>query len=37
LLRKAKEKAALSGDNSGFSPFMVSIYNEARTYFQQNT
>jgi hypothetical protein len=23
LLRKAKEKAALSGDNSGFSPFLV--------------
>ena len=36
LLRKTKEKAALSGDNLGFNPFMVSIYNEARTYFQQN-
>jgi len=35
-LRAAKEKAALAGDNSGFSPFLVSIYNEARTYFQEN-
>ncbi|MCB9820050.1 hypothetical protein H6796_01985 [Candidatus Nomurabacteria bacterium] len=35
-LRATKEKAALAGDNSDFSPFLVSIYNEARTYFQQN-
>ena len=36
LLRKTKEKAALSGDNLGFDPFLVSIYNEARTYFEEN-
>jgi hypothetical protein len=35
-LRAAKEKAALSGDISAKSCNLVSIYNEARTYFQQN-
>jgi len=33
LLRKTKEKIARMGDNSDFSPFLVSLYDEARTYF----
>ena len=36
LLRKTKEKAALSGDNLQFSTILAHFYNEARTYFQQN-
>ena len=36
LLRKTKEKIARMGDNSDFSQFMVSMYNEARTYFEEN-
>ena len=35
LLRKTKEKIARMGDNSDFSQFLVSIYNEARTYFEE--
>ena len=32
-LRAAKEKTAHLRRNSDFSPFLVCLYNEARTYF----
>ena len=35
LLRKTKEKAALSGDQFNFLPSMVSLYDKARTYFEE--
>ena len=31
-LRAAKEKAALTGDNSDFVPILVAFYDYARTY-----
>ena len=32
-LRAAKEKAALTGDNSNFFPILVAFYDHASTYF----
>jgi len=36
LLRKTKEKAAHSGDQFNFLPSLVSLYDKARTYFEEN-
>ena len=36
LLRKTKEKIARMGDNSAKSCNLVSIYDQARTYFEEN-
>jgi len=37
LLRKTKEKIARMGDNSEFCPFLVELYNSARTHFITKT
>jgi CRISPR/Cas system CSM-associated protein Csm2 small subunit len=36
LLRKTKEKTAQRAANSDISPFLVELYNSARTYFEEN-
>jgi hypothetical protein len=36
LLRKTIEKAALAGDNFRIGSDLVRMYDEARTYFEQN-
>jgi hypothetical protein len=36
LLRKTKEEIARMGDNSAKSCNLVSMYNQARTYFEEN-
>ncbi|MBP9853141.1 hypothetical protein KBC77_04110 [Candidatus Saccharibacteria bacterium] len=34
-LRAAKEKTAQRAADSDFSPFLVELYNSARTYFEE--
>jgi hypothetical protein len=34
-LRATKEKAAHSGDQFNFLPFVVSFYDKVRTYFEE--